>query len=164
MFDGNSLTTTGSASVNASIGIDESSWPDTPLVRARVKRVVDGDTFVATLDDATTVRVRLIGINAAESVAPQAWRNCAEGVVASECLKKLLPCGTCVWLQRDVSDMDEYGRLLRYVWLKQPVRVDSTSEIRAHMLNAMLVERGIASARSYPPDTSLDLLFSSLED
>ncbi len=49
--------------------------------------------------------------------------------------------GETVYLEKDVSETDRYGRLLRYVWLN-----DET------LVNAVLVAEGHAQASTYPPD------------
>jgi len=49
--------------------------------------------------------------------------------------------GKEVRLERDISETDRYGRLLRYVY------VDDV------LVNAELVRQGLAQAKAYPPDT-----------
>ena len=49
-----------------------------------------------------------------------------------------------VYLQSDTSDRDKYNRLLRYVWLDITDDVYGKSEVKEKMLNAILVEDGIA--------------------
>ncbi|HIW76159.1 MULTISPECIES: thermonuclease family protein [Gordonibacter] len=128
------------------------------LEQAEVIRVVDGDTLkVRTSSGETTVR--LIGMDTPESVAQEEWRNCEEGVIASNYTKSLVASGSTVWLSRDVSDTDRYGRLLRYVWLKQPTDLRNENEIANNMLNAILVREGYAQAKYYRPDTTLHDLF-----
>mgnify|MGYP000013945041 FL=1 len=102
----------------------------------KVERVVDGDTIVI----ASGEKVRLIGIDAPESVKSQGKPECF-GVESSSHLRYLAE-GKVVTLQRDVSDRDRYGRLLRYVFLE------------GRLLNEMLVEEGYARAKSYSPDTA----------
>jgi micrococcal nuclease len=48
--------------------------------------------------------------------------------------------GKDVILEKDVSETDRYGRLLRYVW------------IEGVMVNELLVREGYAQSSSYPPD------------
>ncbi len=57
--------------------------------------------------------------------------------------------GKTVYLERDVTDMDQNGHLLRYIWTEKirPNNFTSTT------VNAYLVERGIARITTYPPDT-----------
>jgi len=104
------------------------SPPDT----ARVTQVIDGDTI--TIEGG--YRVRYIGIDAPE-VYPQVK---AYGIEAWQANRKLVE-GKEVRLERDVSETDRYGRLLRYVY------VDDI------FVNAELVRQGLARAKAYPPDT-----------
>jgi|GEM_PF-1271844 endonuclease YncB( thermonuclease family) len=128
---------------------------------ARVERVVDGDTLVVSLDDGESNSTRLIGVDAPESVNPDESRNTEEGRECSEHVKALLPEGTEVWLERDVSDTDPYGRWLRYVWLRDPESAGTTFE--SGTLNAYLVSYGYASAKDYEPDTAHSAELHGLE-
>lgn len=101
---------------------------------AEVVDVVDGDTIHVVLRPGREETVRLIGINApehGECLADRATRRLGE-----------LVAGRRVRLARDVSDRDQYGRLLRYV---------STGE---RFVNRVLVVEGLALSRAYPPDTA----------
>jgi len=99
---------------------------------AQVIRVVDGDTIVI----AGNRRVRYIGIQAPEMGArPQFY-----GPEATQANRRLLE-GKIVTLEKDVSETDRFGRLLRYVY------VDGIQ------VNAELVREGYARAAAYPPDT-----------
>lgn len=101
---------------------------------AKVTKVVDGDTIK--LESGQTVR--LIGIDTPETVDPRRGVQCF-GKEASDKTKELLV-GALITLEKDVSETDKYGRLLRYVY-KDGV-----------MINKLLVEQGYAHASSYPPD------------
>jgi micrococcal nuclease len=108
---------------------------------ARVERVVDGDTLIATTGG-RAVRVRLIGIDAPESVQPDAPVECY-GRAASDVLERLLPAGTAVRAaHQDGGRRDRFGRDLWDVWLP-----DGT------FVQAELVRVGAAEARAYPPHT-----------
>jgi len=76
--------------------------------------------------------VRLIGINTPE-------RGECFADEAAEALSGLL--APQVAMTSDTSDRDQYGRLLRYLWIGEV------------FVNEVLVERGFALAREYPPDT-----------
>jgi endonuclease YncB( thermonuclease family) len=79
-----------------------------------VLHVVDGDAIDVHLDGAVR-RVRVIGVDTPETVAPgQPVEFC--GPEASAFTRRLLE-GRTVELERDVSEIDRYGRLVRYVWL-----------------------------------------------
>lgn len=128
---------------------------------ATVVRVVDGDTIVVELDGEEQY-VRLIGIDAAESVHPDESRNTEEGEEASDHLKSILSDGDTVYLQKDTSDTDKYDRLLRYVWLEMPTDVSDIDEISTKMLNAILILDGYADPARYEPDTAYADVFDSL--
>ncbi len=68
------------------------------------------------------------------------------GPEAGTRLAALLPVGTVVYLERDVSDRDQFGRLLRHVWI-----VDEATD-GAFLVSEMLVRGGFVDARVYPPD------------
>lgn len=99
-----------------------------------ISQVIDGDTIK--LSDGRTVRY--IGIDTPETQHPTVGQECF-GKEASQKNKELVE-GKTVELEKDVSETDRYGRLLRYVWLN------------GEMINTRLVQEGYAFARSYPPD------------
>lgn len=113
------------------------------LVAATVSRVVDGDTIE--LSDGS--KVRLVGVNTPESTT----KTEKYGKEASDYTASKLE-GKQVWLQKDVSESDRYGRLLRIVWLDIPTDDMTESEIRSKMFNADLVLNGYAEPSTYTPD------------
>ncbi len=120
------------------------------LVAATVSRVVDGDTIE--LSDGS--KVRLIGVNTPESTT----RTEDYGKEASNYTKSILE-GNNVWLQKDVSEADRYGRLLRIVWLAIPTNALDDNEIRTKMFNAHLVLNGYAEPSTYNPDVKYSEYF-----
>lgn len=130
-----------------------------------VERVVDGDTLIVRIDG-ERVRVRLVGINAPESVHEDESRNTSEGRQSSEHLKTLVSEGETVYLQQDTSYTDQYDRRLAYVWDVLPHDVDDAfnpQTIAEHMINAWQVIDGHAQARTYQPDTLHDQLLQAFE-
>jgi micrococcal nuclease len=108
-----------------------------PAAACVVERVVDGDTFVCLPElrsGAGGERVRLLLIDTPE-LAQRPF-----GAAARDTAAALLPPGTRVRLELDVSARDRFGRLLAYVW------VDSV------MVNRELVRRGMAVVAVYPPN------------
>ncbi|MHB8984253.1 MAG: thermonuclease family protein, partial [Carboxydocellales bacterium] len=103
----------------------------------KVKRVVDGDTFIITKHND---RVRLIGVDAPESVKPGEEPQ-HYGHEASNYLNNLLAFQE-VKLVFDLDRRDKYGRLLAYVYLK-----DGT------FVNASLLKEGYARVLTIPPNT-----------
>lgn len=131
------------------------------LEQASVVRVVDGDTLV--IDQGRgEEKLRLIGIDCPESVNPDKSKNTEGGRLASDFTKSVVSAGQPVLLQKDTSDTDRYGRLLRYVWLVEPKDAKSAEEVTTKMLNAILVVNGHAIAKEYRPDTAYSLIFDEL--
>jgi len=119
------------------------------LTPARVRDVVDGDTIHVSIDG-RQYTVRYIGIDTPETVRPNhpvEWMG-PEATAANEALVA----GKTVYLEKDVSETDGYGRLLRYVYL-----ADGT------MVNLELVRQGYAHAGSYPPDVKHQALLNRAE-
>ena len=90
--------------------------------------------------------MRYIGIDTPE-IHPELE---AFGVEAWQANRKLVE-GKEVRLERDVSETDKYGRLLRYVYV---------GDI---FVNAELVRLGLARAKAYPPDTKYQDYLEEME-
>lgn len=116
-----------------------------------VVRVIDGDTVDVDLDGQRE-RVRLIGVDTPESVAPERPVQCY-GVEASDHTRSLLPVGTVVRLERDEVGRDQYDRLLAYVY-----RVDDDL-----LVNLDLIEGGFADAVTYGDNEALYDTFVAAE-
>lgn len=108
-----------------------------------VTHVVDGDTLDVRVG-ATEERVRLIGVDTPESVAPERPVQCY-GAEASAYLASLIPEGTAVRLERDAVARDRFGRLLAYVY-----RAEDDL-----LVNLALVEQGYADAVTYGDNEAL---------
>jgi micrococcal nuclease len=108
---------------------------------ARVLRVVDGDTILVRWHGARE-RVRYIGIDTPESVAPGRPVECFGKAAAAENTR--LVAGRTVTLRTDVEARDRYGRLLAYVYLP--------SSGGRMFVNAELVRRGYAQPLTIPPN------------
>ena len=120
------------------------------LDKVKVKRVVDGDTLIASYPDGQEKRVRFIGLNTPESVKADTEVEYF-AIEASDYTSEKLT-GKTIYLEEDVSGTDQYGRVLAYLWLEEPVEPIDEAEIRAKMFNAIIILDGYANARSYPPD------------
>jgi endonuclease YncB( thermonuclease family) len=129
---------------------ERASWPDPPkgAVAAKVQRVTDGDTFVATVHGRRE-RVRVIGVDTPESVDPNRPDE-PFGEEASDFAKRYLD-GETVRLAGDAEPRDRYGRMLAYVWL-----TDGT------FWNALLVAEGYAQQLTIPPNVTYAGLFRRL--
>jgi endonuclease YncB( thermonuclease family) len=108
--------------------------PTPQRTEATVVEVVDGDTIKVSVDGEVH-SLRYIGIDTPELGEPMGAECCSAN--------EQLVGGETVYLEKDVSETDQYGRLLRYVYLANGVFV-----------NAELVRRGYAQSVAYQPDTS----------
>lgn len=99
-----------------------------------VTRVIDGDT----IELENGQRIRYIGIDTPETVDPRKPVQCF-GLEASKKNKELVE-GKRVRLEKDITDSDRYGRLLRYVYINNV------------FINLTLVQEGFAYSYTYPPD------------
>jgi micrococcal nuclease len=102
-----------------------------------VEKVVDGDT-IRIRCNGTSTRVRLVGINAPESVKEDAPVECG-GPEASKYLHSLLD-GSQVFLSADPAQgtKDKYDRILAYVWTQDGA-----------LANKSIVENGHAEVTGY---------------
>lgn len=112
----------------------------------KVTKVIDGDTIQ--IEGAKTVRY--IGIDTPETVDPRKSVQCY-GKEASSKNKELVE-GKQVRLEKDVSETDKYGRLLRYVYIGDT------------FVNDYLVRQGYAHASSYPPDIKYQEQFRQAQE
>ena len=115
--------------------------PDNPVQMevALVARVIDGDT----IELADGQRVRYLGIDTPELGEPYGYDALA--------LNQQLVEGKWVELQSGNQDQDQYGRLLRYVY------VDGT------FVNAQLVAEGLATAYIFDSDDRYSQVLVQLE-
>jgi micrococcal nuclease len=121
------------------------------LVEASVLRVVDGDTLEVEVAGRIAV-VRLLNIDAPD-ITPQ---HVCFGQQATEYAQDMIEKSHGrVWLERDVSETDRDGRLLRYVWLELPAGKE--------MLNEAMLDGGYAKADISPPDTRHEDRFLTIE-
>lgn len=136
----------------------------TDVVEMVVDRVVDGDTLNLTFpDDDWYYSVRIIGIDTPEKDGPYTDEECF-GTEATAELSNLLPKGTVVYVERDVTDEDRNGRWLRHVWLPFADEDGNNVEDEAYLVSEILVLGGFADARSYEPDDEHDAVLKDAED
>ena len=121
-------------------GIETLSTPE--RVQAKVVRVIDGDTIEVSISG-SLYRVRYIGID-----TPEVGQWGADEATQANAQ---LVSGKTVELEKDVSETDQYGRLLRYVW------------VNGNMVNATLVANGYAQVATYPPDVKYQEEFLRLQ-
>ncbi|MGH8872690.1 MAG: lamin tail domain-containing protein [Acidimicrobiia bacterium] len=115
---------------------DPGAPPPDGAVSATVTSITDGDTLDVRLEDESVAQVRLIGINSPES-------NECFSEEATLALTALAPVEGRIGMTTDVSDVDQFDRLLRYLW------------VGGMSVNEELVRRGAAISRRYPPDIAM---------
>jgi micrococcal nuclease len=125
--------------------------------RMVVDSVHDGDSLKLTEPgDDWWEEYRIIGIQAPEI---QGYREeeCF-GQESAAFLKALLPKGTEVYVQQDISDKDRNDRYLRHIFIVD----NETGDV--YLLSEVLVLGGYARARSYPPDDLYDDILQEAQD
>lgn len=105
----------------------------------KVIQIIDGDTIIIE----GGYHVRYIGID-----TPEKGQPCFSEATR---INKELVEGKKVRLEKDISEKDKYGRLLRYVY------VDDI------FVNAEIVRLGYAYAKGYPPDTKYQWYLEAME-
>jgi micrococcal nuclease len=110
-----------------------------PSDTATVTRVIDGDTIIIE----GGYHVRYIGIDAPESDEFY--------YLEAKQINEELVAGKNVRLEKDISDKDSYGRLLRYVYVGDD------------FVNAEMVRQGCAWAIAYPPDVKYQVYLEAME-
>jgi micrococcal nuclease len=126
------------ASLIASQSVYAQSQQELPAGEdATVTRVIDGDTIEVRINDARFT-VRYIGIDAPETRGAPAQTCLSRQATAAN---RALVLGKTLRLEKDVSEFDQFGRLLRYAYLP-----DGT------MVNENLVMQGFAQTATFPPD------------
>lgn len=123
--------------------------PTSPLLKAetnssaevtsKITYVVDGDT----VEIESGERVRLIGIDSPERSQPYYLE--AKNQLTTLVLNKK------VRLEKDITDKDRYGRLLRYIY---------TGDL---FINVEMVRLGYANSYTYPPDVKYQSQILSAE-
>jgi micrococcal nuclease len=87
---------------------------DSGSAQATVVRVIDGDTFKASINGEEKT-VRLLNVDTPETKDPNAPVECL-GPEATKGLEQLLPVGAEVRLELDIEPLDKYGRTLAGVF------------------------------------------------
>lgn len=125
------------------------------VITASVTRVIDGDTVEVSVEGKIE-KVRMIGVNTPETNHPTKGVEYF-GKEAKTFTTNSLS-GKTVYLEKDVDERDNYGRLLAYIWLKQPAS-DTEKEVRDKMFNAILLLEGYAQVMTVPPNVKYSDMF-----
>lgn len=121
--------------------------------KVQVERVIDGDT----IEILGGLRVRYIGIDTPETVDPRKAAQCF-GREAAEKNRELIE-GRTIEMEKDVSETDKYGRLLRYIYFPST----GSGQAGDIFINDFLVRQGFARASTYPPDIKYQEQFRQAE-
>lgn len=125
--------------------------PEAQIEVGDVTRVIDGDTIEVSLNG-QIYKVRYIGIDTPEINDPQAGTEFF-GPEAAEINKGLVE-GKEIILVKDVSETDQYGRLLRYILV---------GDLSGVFVNYELAASGYARADTFSPDVACAETFLSAE-
>jgi len=120
--------------------------------QATVSEIVDGDTIKITRADNSVATVRYIGIDTPEITHQGNGIDEPYGQIATQ-VNTWLVLNKTVYLQKDATDTDRYGRLLRYVYLEDGV-----------MVNYVLVRLGYASIMTIPPNVAFQQKFYAAQE
>lgn len=133
-------------------------WEMPEDVEERVVHTVhDGDSLKLTKpNDDWWEEYRIVGIQAPE-IEGYREEECY-GEESASFLKRLLPVGTTVYIQQDITNKDTHGRYLRHIFI-----VDEETE-EVFLLSEVMVLGGYAKARSYPPDDLYDDILQEAQD
>ena len=133
--------------------LEQQIWPEPEqspdALSYDVIRAIDGDTLLISMYGIETT-VRLIGIDAPESVHPDEEKNTAEGEQAALWMKQYIAWKR-VTLEYDQELNDRYGRTLAYVY------VDNT------MLEDLMITMGLARTLTMEPNMRYQHHFEMLE-
>lgn len=124
--------------------------PMAGMTLATVTHIVDGDTIDVRFDGQEH-RIRIIGVDTPETVDPGEPVMCFGAEATAFTRDMISRAGNDVYLEKDVSETDQYDRLLRYVWLPH--------DDGNRMLNQELVAQGYVQSSTYPPDVKYQGLF-----
>ena len=113
----------------------------------RVVLVADGDTVTIEIDGRRE-RLRYIGVDAPELANADAGLPAECGAEAARAANVALVADSTIALERDVSDRDRFGRLLRHPWI--------VADGEWLLVTEALVADGSVEARSFRPDTLHD--------
>lgn len=139
------------ALTNLSPSISPTIRPSALSSNVKVARVIDGDT----IELETGETLRYIGIDTPETKHPKKPVQCY-GEEASQMNKKLVE-GKSVRIVKDVSEVDKYNRLLRYVY------VSTQASPSGILVNDYLVRNGFAFTSTFPPDVTKADQFSEAQ-
>jgi micrococcal nuclease len=121
------------------------------MQRALVTKVIDGDT----IEIEGGIKVRYIGVDTPELRHQSQGKQCF-AKEATEKNRELVE-GKEVILEKDVSETDSFGRLLRYVY--RYGKSDGLN-VKGVFVNQYLILEGYGFAATFPPDVRFSDMFA----
>jgi micrococcal nuclease len=127
-----------------------------------VTKIADGDTVTVDIDG-TLERVRLLGIDAAETSKTETIQSECYAEAAKNELTSLVNNAQYVYLEYDASQglRDKYDRLLAYVYIKNTNVVDDTEAFI--LVNDYLLREGFVYEYTYNKPYKYQQLFQDSE-
>lgn len=141
-------------------GLD--SIKNSSIEKATITKISDGDTITVELSG-SSYKIRMLEVDTPESVHADQTKNNAFGKEASEYTKSQLSVGQIVYLTKDQSDTDRYGRLLRLIWTEAPENYMDEQELRDKCYNAKLLLDGYAEVAIFD-DKAYQKLFTKFQE
>ena len=124
---------------------------DNTLISATFIKVVS-DKVLEVNVNGENKQVALIGIKAPDDKADE----------AKQFLNDTLSANKEIWLQYDESTLNEDNQELCYVWLSNQVGVENYASIKEHMIQAILIDKGLAEPVSEYPNSRYEVNFNIL--
>ena len=128
--------------------------------KAKFLYAADGDTIWVEING-NKEKIRFVGVNTPELAKddkPSEFMAEEAKNFTSNALKDKK-----IYLEKDVTDRDKYGRMLRYIWLEKPVAKPTKVDIEEKTLNGILVKEGYAYSNYYKPDIKYQKYLDKIE-
>jgi len=126
----------------------------------RVTRITDGDTVTVEGADGKSRKIRILGVDSPEM--PLNGNPAEPFALEAKAFTEKMLLNRTVYLERDNSDTDDYGRQLRYVWLDDPGQITAEAVVRANF-SAQLISGGYAAAYRSGDDSKYGAYFLEYE-
>lgn len=110
--------------------------------KVKVTWIIDGDT----IETEDKRKIRIIGINSPENGEYKEKFGRESTRFAIDTLKN-----KDVYLEQDISDLDQYGRELRYVWLEIPEEINEESILK-YNFSVLSISQGYSTPYIFEPD------------
>lgn len=137
------------------------------VVKAKVTKIIDGDTIDVKLPEGETKRIRFTLVNSPESKGEKYKDNPEPYALEAAAFTKEILKNKTVWLENDIEKTDKYGRTLAYVWLENVkynvgnVQYEFNNPVT---INELLLLHGYAHIAIYKPNVLYLEQFKKTED